>query len=79
MRYLLSMESKDALLKQLGQRIREIRRSKGLSQAQLAIEINKDQQSIQRLESGNVNPSYYYLNEIAAGLEVTLVELIIMM
>jgi putative transcriptional regulator len=64
------MESKEVLLKKLGERIREIRKDKGISQKQLAHSIGKDQQSIQRLEAGNINPSYYYLIEIANGLEI---------
>lgn len=64
------MESKEAILKRLGERIREIRKGKGISQKTLAHSIGKDQQSIQRLEAGNINPSYYYLIEIANGLEI---------
>lgn len=48
-----------------------------MSQAKLANTIGKDQQSIQRLESGRINPSYFYLNEIALGLEVEVSEILI--
>lgn len=64
------MESKEVILKKLGERIREIRKEKGMSQVQLAHAIGKDQQSIQRLEAGNINPSFYYLCEIAEGLGI---------
>ena len=67
---------KEHLLKKLGGRIRALRLEKGLSQVELANSIGKDQQSIQRLEAGNVNPSFYYLNEISKGLEVAPEELI---
>lgn len=67
---------KEVLLKKLGERIREIRKEKGITQVQLAHSIGKDQQSIQRLEAGNINPSFYYLHEIAEGLNVSLEELI---
>lgn len=63
---------KETLLKNLGARIREIRNKKGISQKDLAHSIGKDQQSVQRLEAGNINPTYYYLYEIAVGLEVDL-------
>lgn len=63
---------KDILLKDLGNRIREIRKGKGMSQKQLAHKIGKDKQSIQRLEVGNVNPSYIYLLEVCRGLEIEL-------
>ena len=67
---------KEVLLKNLGDKIRAVRKEKGVSQAQLAHTIGKDQQSIQRLEAGNINPSYVYLQEIADGLNITLVELL---
>jgi len=67
---------KGVLLKKLGERIRKIRLEKSISQKQLAHSIGKDQQSIQRLEAGNINPSYFYLCEIAQGLNVSLVEII---
>jgi putative transcriptional regulator len=70
------MESKEALLKSLGAHIRRIREKKGKSQSELAAAIGKEQQSIQRLEAGNINPSYYYLCEIAEGLGVSMISLI---
>ncbi|WP_439559684.1 helix-turn-helix domain-containing protein [Dyadobacter sp.] len=67
---------KDALLKQLGLRIRELRKAKNITQAELAHIIAKDQQSIQRLEAGKINPSFYYLYEIATGLGISMQEII---
>jgi len=67
---------KETLLKNLGTRIREIRNKMDISPKDLAHSIGKDQQSIQRLEAGNINPTYYYLYEIADGLEVDLEVLI---
>ncbi len=61
---------KEEFLKNLGERIRQIRETKGITQKQLAHSIDKDQQSIQRLEMGKINPSIFYLYEIAKGLEV---------
>jgi hypothetical protein len=37
--------------------------------------MNKDQQSLQRLESGKVSPSLFYLYEVSKGLEISLLEL----
>ena len=68
------MDKNDAL-KQLGQRIRQIRIDKGLSQAKLGLRIYKDQQSIHKIESGLFNPSYIYLLEICQGLEISIEEL----
>jgi transcriptional regulator with XRE-family HTH domain len=69
---------KEVLLKKLGERIREIRLAKGITQVQLAHSIGKDQQSIQRLEAGKINPSIFYLSEIASGLNVTLNDITLM-
>jgi len=67
---------KQNVLKQLGASVRIIRESKGLSQTQLAYNIGKDQPSINRLENGNVNPSYIYLLEVCEGLEIHISELL---
>ena len=68
--------NKEVLLKDLGEKIRLIRKDKGITQVQLAHSIGKDQQSIQRLEAGNINPSYIYLQEIADGLKIPLLDLL---
>ncbi|MEO6522933.1 MULTISPECIES: helix-turn-helix domain-containing protein [Mucilaginibacter] len=68
--------NKEVLLKELGDKIRLIRKDKGITQVQLAHSIGKDQQSIQRLEAGNINPTYIYLQEIAEGLNVPLLDLL---
>jgi len=67
---------RDFLLAKLGERIREIRKAKNMTQAELAHAIGKDQQSIQRLEAGKINPSYVYLREVATGLGTQLKELV---
>jgi len=67
---------KEDLQKILGKHIRKIRENKLLSQNDLANAIGKDQQSIQRIEAGNINPSFYYLFEISRGLGVSLKELL---
>lgn len=68
--------TKESQLIKLGEHIQYIRIKSGLSQSELANSINKDQQSIQRLEKGAINPSYYYLVEIATGLGVSVKDLI---
>ncbi|AIM38635.1 hypothetical protein KO02_19490 [Sphingobacterium sp. ML3W] len=70
---------KESVLKKVGVLIKEIRVEKGLSQRKLAHRINKDQQSIQRLEAGNINPSIFYLYEISKGLEISLKDFLIRM
>ena len=66
---------KDVELKKLGLRIKELRKMKNITQEELAHAIDKDQQSIQRLETGNINPSFLYLQQIAKGLNVPLNEI----
>jgi len=68
---------KEVELKKLGAHIQEIRNGKGITQEKLAHIVGKDRQSIQRLEVGNVNPTYFYLQEIAAGLDMTVGTLIV--
>jgi len=68
--------NKDTFLKQLGEHIRDVRLKKNITQFDLASNISKDRQSLQRLESGNINPSIYYLYELAEGLDISVLELI---
>lgn len=55
----LRMDKKEVLL-QLGERVKAIRIQKGLTQTELANRIGKDHPSINKLENGKVNPSYYF-------------------
>ncbi len=64
------------ILKDLGKLLKEIRISKGLTLKDVSHKIDKDPQSIHRLEQGGVNPSYLYLLEICKGLDITMDELI---
>lgn len=68
--------NKQEKLVQLGQRVKEVRLLKGLTQIELAYKIGKDHPSINKLENGKVNPSYIFLLEVAEGLEVNLKELL---
>ncbi|MFI5141786.1 MAG: helix-turn-helix domain-containing protein [Bacteroidia bacterium] len=67
---------KDIFLKQLGEHIREVRLKKNITQFDLASNIGKDRQSVQRVESGDINASVYYLYELAEGLDISLEELL---
>lgn len=67
---------KESFLKSLGSNIVRIRYGKGWSQADLARATEKDRQSIERLENGKVNPSIYYLKEVADALETSLSNLL---
>jgi putative transcriptional regulator len=67
---------KEVFLKKLGERVVKLRLQNQLSQADLARACDKDPQSIDRLEHGNINPSVYYLNQIAEGLGMSLKDLL---
>jgi transcriptional regulator with XRE-family HTH domain len=69
-------KDKNTFLVQLGNRIAFLREKSGLNQSQLGMECEKDRQSINRLEKGNVNPSIYYLYQIATALNISLSDLL---
>ena len=68
------MEKSEELTR-LGARIKELRNAKGLSQAKLGLLVQKDQQSINKVEAGEFNPTYLYLLALCKGLEISVKEL----
>lgn len=62
-------------LRSFGSHLAKLRVSKGLSQSELARRMGKDQQSYQRVESGNINPTLEYLQEVAKVLDLNMSEL----
>lgn len=66
----IAQSKKEAYLKKLGAHITKLRVNAGLNQKELGLRCDKDKQSIQRLEKGRMNPSAFYLSEIAEALEV---------
>lgn len=61
----------EAMLVDLGLRVRDLRLERGMTIKELAHSIGKEIQSVHRLEKGGVNPSYLYLRQIAKGLGTT--------
>ena len=61
--------------KQFGDRVRELRLSKGLSQEELAFRVNIHRTYIGGIERGERNPSLKNIAAIANALGVTLSEL----
>lgn len=62
----------DIFLKKVGEKVRQLRLEKGLTQMDLAFACNdKDYSQINRIELGKVNFSVSYLSLIAKVLEVT--------
>jgi transcriptional regulator with XRE-family HTH domain len=63
-------------LQLIGNNIRKVRDSKGISQQQLADDSNVAKSTIQRIEKGDLNPSAWTLKCISTALEVQVTELI---
>ena len=62
-------------VEQLGMRIKFLRKSKGWSQEDLALEANVNKNYICDLENGRRNPSLDILERIAKALNISLSEL----
>ena len=62
----------DVFKKTLGKKIAHLREKNGLTQPQLGALINKDFQSISRIENGGVNVSVYTLKQIADAMNVSM-------
>lgn len=67
---------KTELVKKIGDNIRELRKKKGISQAELARRCFKDKQALEKIENGKVNSTIYSLYLIAKALDIELEELI---
>ncbi len=61
--------------KQLGERIKQLRAEKGLSQEKFALLIDMDRTYFATVESGKRNISLKNIEKIAKGLEVTISQL----
>ncbi|HTU36678.1 MAG TPA: RstR family transcriptional repressor [Acidimicrobiales bacterium] len=55
----------------LGERIREVRKERGWSQAELGEKVGTDSQHISRYENGRITPSVDALVRLAAALDVS--------
>jgi transcriptional regulator with XRE-family HTH domain len=67
----------DEFLKRIGEKVRSIRQTLGLSQTDLAFKCNdKDYSQINRLELGKINFSVSYLKLIAGALDVKVADLL---
>lgn len=62
-------------LKKLGAKLKALRLERGLTLKELGYKVDKDPQSISRVEMGDINPTYLYLIKICEGLEISLEEL----
>ena len=68
--------TKEIFLKKLGKNVSDIREQAMLSQTELALRCDKDKQSLNRLEMGRINPSAFYLYQIASELNISVKDLL---
>jgi len=64
------------LQKKIGERIRDLRESKGISQQNLAAICNFEKANLSRLEAGRTNPTVSTLNKISQALKISLSEIV---
>ena len=67
----------EKFLKKLGERISEVRKSKGFTQKQLAKILGTHYTGIVRIENGRINSSVLKLKQISEALDCSLEELIV--
>lgn len=63
------------ITKKLGERIKELRKSKGISQEKFSLSIGMDRTYFASVEAGKRNISIVNIEKIANGLNVSLSEL----
>ncbi len=66
----------DIFLQALGNRIASIRKEKNITQVELGYRCDIEKPNMRRIEAGNTNPSILILKKIAAGLSISLAELL---
>jgi transcriptional regulator with XRE-family HTH domain len=64
------------LQQKIGNRIRELREAKGVSQQNLAAACNFEKANLSRIEAGRTNPTISTLYRISQALGITISELV---
>lgn len=67
--------NKKEFQKALGQRIKQLREDKNITQTELAYRCEIERSNMNRIEAGNTNPSSFLVYTIAKKLEIELPEL----
>ena len=70
----INMKEPDLLIK-IGERIKDIRIKKKMTQNDLAIECNFEKASMSRLESGRSNPTIRTLQKVCSALDIYIIDL----
>jgi transcriptional regulator with XRE-family HTH domain len=68
--------SKEELILKVGERVREIRLSKGLTLERVAFDAGIDYTQLSRIELGKINTSIYQIYIVSKSLDVPLPELL---
>jgi len=66
----------ESVPKLVGEQIRKFRKSKKLSQTELAVLVGKDRQYLYKIEKGIVKPNIVTVSVLALALEIELSELL---
>jgi transcriptional regulator with XRE-family HTH domain len=64
------------LQQKIGNRIRDLRESKGISQQNLAAICNFEKANLSRIEAGRTNPTISTLYKISQALEISIAEIV---
>lgn len=70
------MKDEERFIKEIGKRIKELRKENGLTQLDLSVRSHCEENSIYRFEKGLSNPTVKTLFSIASALEVNVEDLI---
>jgi transcriptional regulator with XRE-family HTH domain len=66
----------DIFLQALGNRIAKRRKEKQITQIELGYRCDIEKTNMRRIEAGNTNPTVLMLKKVAAGLGISLTELL---
>ncbi len=66
----------EEFLKQLGDKIKKIRQSKGMSQVDVCSRLNMDKTYLSAIENGRQNPSVLTLKQILEAMDEEMIELL---
>ncbi len=68
--------SKEDLIVKVGERVREIRLSKGLTLERVAFDAGIDYSQLSRIELGKINTSIYQIYVVSKSLDVSIVDIL---
>jgi transcriptional regulator with XRE-family HTH domain len=66
--------SDDVYIKRMGERIKELRTARSMTQLDVAIKSGMEENAFQRIESGRTNPSTKTLIKITQALDISMRE-----